>query len=197
MREAESREQHDIYLIGGLGKPRRHYAHNPQNAGAMCLRRLAAAHSLSFSRSRKRARVADGTIASHRVVLALPQTFMNESGRPIARLVQFYQVTPDHLLVVYDDLDLPLGNLRLRPGGGSGGHKGMKSIIQHLGNDGFARLRIGIGRPPGRMDPADYVLQNFTAEENPIVEDALERAVAAIETWLEAGIEAAMTRYNS
>jgi len=111
-------------------------------------------------------------------------------------LARFYRVPPERLLVVYDDLDLPLGTVRLRPGGGSGGHKGMRSIIEHLGDQNFSRLRIGIDRPPGRMDPAAYVLQDFSAEEEPLMEETLERAVVAIEIWLCEGIEAAMSQYN-
>lgn len=186
----------ETYLIVGLGNPGVQYARNRHNVGFRCLHRLAAAHGLTFGRRQRQARVASGTICGRRVVLALPQTFMNESGRAVAPLVQFYKVPLGRLLVVYDDLDLPSGTIRLRPEGGSGGHKGMRSIIQRLGSQEFPRLRIGIGRPPGQMDPADYVLQNFSAEEEPVIKEALERTVTAIETWLAEGIEEAMERYN-
>jgi PTH1 family peptidyl-tRNA hydrolase len=119
---------------------------------------------------------------------------MNESGRAVVPLVRFYQVPIDRMLVIYDDLDLPLGALRLRAEGGSGGHKGMRSVIQHLGTQGLPRLRIGIGRPPGRMDPAAYVLQDFSPDEELLLEETLERAVVAVETWLQEGIEAARNR---
>ncbi len=185
-----------MYLIVGLGNPGAQYARNRHNVGFRCLRRLAAEHGLSFDRRQKNARVAPGTVAGHRVLLVLPQTYMNDSGRAVGPLVQFYQVALPQLLVVSDDLDLPPGALRLRPSGSSGGHRGMQSIIQRLGSQDFPRLRIGIGRPPGRMDPVDFVLQNFSADEEPVIEEALERAVAAIETWLAEGIEAAMERYN-
>jgi len=184
------------YLIAGLGNPGPKYTANRHNIGFRCLERLAAAHDLAFDRRQKRARVALGTIQGRRVVLAKPQTFMNESGRAVAPLVHFYKVPLERLLVVYDDLDLPLGTIRLRPEGGSGGHKGMRSIIEHLGSQEFPRLRIGIGRPPGHMDPAAYVLQDFSTEEETLLDEVLERAVAAIETWLTEGIEAAMERYN-
>jgi len=121
---------------------------------------------------------------------------MNESGRAVAALARFYKVRLERLLVVYDDLDLPLSALRLRPEGGSGGHKGMRSIVEHLGSRSFPRLRIGIDRPPGRMDPAAYVLQDFSTEDEPLLEETLGWAVAAIETWLTEGVEAAMSRYN-
>ncbi len=186
-----------MYLIVGLGNPGVRYARNRHNAGARCLARLAAAHNLEFGRRQKNARVARGEIGGVPVLLAIPQTFMNESGRAVAPLARFYQVPPERLMVVYDDLDLPLGAIRIRPDGGSGGHRGMQSVIEHLGTQKFPRLRIGIGRPPGRMDPADYVLQDFSPEEELVVEEAIARAVAAIQTWLTEGLEKAMSEYNS
>ena len=183
-------------LIVGLGNPGPRYAANRHNAGFRCLERLAVGHGLAFDKRQKQARVALGDIRGWRVILAKPQTFMNESGRAVAPLARFYKVGLERLLVVYDDLDLPLGTLRLRPEGGSGGHKGMRSIIEHLGSQDFPRLRIGIGRPPGQMDPAAYVLQDFSAAEKILLEETLERAVTAIETWLCEGIEAAMGQYN-
>lgn len=183
-------------LIVGLGNPGREYAANRHNVGFRCVEHLAVAHGMAFNKRQKRARVALGAIGEWRVILAQPQTFMNESGRAVAPLARFYRVPLEHLLVVYDDLDLPPGTVRLRPEGGSGGHKGIRSITEHLGSQEFVRLRIGIGRPPGRMDPAAYVLQDFSAEEEPLLEETLERAVAAIETWLREGIQVAMDRYN-
>jgi PTH1 family peptidyl-tRNA hydrolase len=157
---------------------------------------LAARHDLTFDKRRKRALVALGAVRGQRVILVKPQTFMNESGRSVVPLARFYKVRPGRLLVVYDDLDLPLGTVRMRPEGGSGGHKGMHSIIEHWGGQDFPRLRIGIGRPPGRMDPAAYVLQDFSAEEEPLLEETLERAAAAVEAWLREGVEVAMSQYN-
>mgnify|MGYP003886866835 CR=1 FL=1 len=185
----------DAYLIVGLGNPGSRYVANRHNVGFRCVERLAVAHGLSFKR-RKQARVALGTIYERRVILVKPQTFMNESGRAVAPLVHFYRLPLERLLLVYDDLDLPLGTIRLRPAGGSGGHRGVRSVIEHLGSQDFPRLRIGISRPPEGVDPADYVLQDFAADEEPIVDVVLERAVAAIETWIREGIEAAMNRYN-
>ena len=186
----------DLTLIVGLGNPGQQYAANRHNVGFRCLERLGAAHGLAFDKRQKRARVALGTIHGQRVALVKPQTFMNESGRAVVPLARFYKVPSERLLVVYDDLDLPLGVVRLRPDGGSGGHKGMRSIIEHLGKRDFPRLRIGIGRPPGRMDPAAYVLRDFSADEEALLEETLERAVAAIAVWLTEGVEAAMNRYN-
>lgn len=186
----------ETHLIAGLGNPGPEYAANRHNVGFRCVDRLAATYGLTFDKRQKNGRVALGTILDRQVVLVKPETFMNESGRAVVALARFYQVPPEQMLVIYDDLDLPLGTVRLRPGGGSGGHKGMRSIIEHLGGQNFPRLRIGIGRPPGQMDPAAYVLQDFSAEEQPVVEEALERAVAAIETWLCEGIVMAMNRHN-
>jgi PTH1 family peptidyl-tRNA hydrolase len=114
----------------------------------------------------------------------------------VATLARFYRIEPPAILVIYDDLDLPLGRIRLRPGGGAGGHNGMKSIIQALGVDGFPRLRVGIDRPPGRMDPADYVLQDFSRQQEEVMAQVRPQAVAACETWLVHGIEAAMNAFN-
>lgn len=185
------------FLIAGLGNPGREYAGNRHNVGFRCVERFAAVHGLSFSKRQKKARVALGTVDDHPLVLARPRTFMNKSGQAVAPLVRFYKIPLERVLLIYDDLDLPLGTTRLRPSGGSGGHRGVRSVIQQLGSQAFARLRIGIGRPPGRMDPADYVLQDFSAEEEELLDEVLEHAVDAIEAWLDQGIEAAMSRYNS
>jgi PTH1 family peptidyl-tRNA hydrolase len=184
------------YLVAGLGNPGPRYAASRHNVGSRCLELLAACHGLAFDKRQKRSLVALGTIRARRIILAKPQTFMNESGRAVVPLARFYKVQSECLMVVYDDLDLPLGTVRVRPEGGSGGHKGMRSIIEHLGTQDFARLRIGIGRPPGQMDPAAYVLQDFTSEEKLLLEETLEHAVAAIEVWLSEGVEVAMNRYN-
>lgn len=185
------------HLIVGLGNPEPKYTANRHNVGFRCLDLLARAHGLSFDKRQKQARVALGVLADHPVVLAKPQTFMNHSGRAVARLVGFYRVELPQLLVVYDDIDLPLGTLRMRPEGSAGGHRGMLSIIEHLGKQqGFPRLRVGVGRPPGRMEAAAYVLQDFGADEQPMVDDLLERAVRVIELWLDQGIDAAMNEAN-
>ncbi len=185
------------YLVVGLGNPGPKHAANRHNVGFRCLERLAASHSLAFDKRQKNARVALGLLGERAVALAKPQTFMNESGRAVAALAKFYQVEPRRLLVVYDDIDLPLGSLRLRPDGGAGGHKGMTSIIAALANEkGFPRLRLGVGRPPGRMEAAAYVLQDFAADELPVLDEVLAGAVRAIEVWLADGIDIAMNDTN-
>jgi PTH1 family peptidyl-tRNA hydrolase len=184
-------------LIVGLGNPGEGYARHRHNVGFCVVDALARAHGLSFSRHKGfQARLAEGRIAGQRTLLAKPQTYMNLSGRAAGRLVRARGIRLDRLLVVYDDLDLPLGRLRLRPEGGSGGHKGMRSIIDTLGSQAFARLRVGIDRPPGQMDPADYVLLPFRPAEKPIFDRVMQQAVAAVECWLTEGIVAAMDQFN-
>jgi PTH1 family peptidyl-tRNA hydrolase len=187
----------DVSLVVGLGNLGREYAQTRHNVGFQIVTRLAESHGLSFSRMQNEALVATGRIGDARVVLAKPQTWMNESGKAIGPLARFYKVEPARLLVVYDDLDIPAGTLRLRSEGGSGGHKGMRSIIERLGRQDFPRLRVGIGRPPGRMDAADYVLQPFTRDEEILMGGARDRAVEAIECFLAEGIVAVMNRFNT
>jgi PTH1 family peptidyl-tRNA hydrolase len=134
-------------------------------------------------------------MAGLKVILAKPQTFVNVSGEAVGRLARFYKLSPENILVIYDDLDLSVGKIRLRPEGGSGGHRGMKSIIEHLGTHDFPRLRVGIGRP-SHGDPADYVLSDFTPDQRIAIEDAYERVISAVQLWLAEGIEGAMNRYN-
>jgi len=185
-----------LYLIVGLGNPGRRYACNRHNVGFQTVDHLARQHGLAFARRKGKAKVAEGTVASRRVMLVKPQTYMNLSGESVASLARFFRVPSEHVLVIYDDLDLPLARLRLRPEGGPGGHKGLKSIIERLGTQAFPRLRVGIGRPL-RGDPVDYVLQDFAADEWSEVEVALDRAVAAVEHWLTYGVDSAMNVFNT
>jgi PTH1 family peptidyl-tRNA hydrolase len=184
-------------LIVGLGNPGAEYASHRHNIGFQVVDALAHSHNMAFSRSKgARALVAEGQIAGLPVLLAKPQTYMNRSGRTVHRLRWANAIPADQLLVVYDDLDLPLGRLRIRPEGGSGGHKGMRSIIQSLGTQEFPRLRVGIDRPPKGIDPTDYVLQPFSEDEAPCIVESVERAVTAVESWLMDGIETTMDKYN-
>lgn len=184
------------WLIAGLGNPGRAYRGNRHNVGFMVLDALAERWGLEFSRVQFQALVADRKYEAQKVFLAKPQTMMNLSGRAVRALASYYHVPDEHLIVVYDDLDLPTGSIRLRPFGGTGGHRGMESIASELGRDSFPRLRIGIGRPPGRMDPADYVLQDFSVPELETIEPALAQAAACLAAVLADGLEAAMTQYN-
>lgn len=183
------------FLIVGLGNPGRQYAHTRHNIGFMAVDKLAAAYQIELSRVQSKAIVGSGYIQGHPVILAKPQTGMNISGSSVGPMVNFYKVPVENVLVIFDELDLPLGTLRLRGKGGAGGHNGMKSLIQHLGQE-FPRARLGIGRPPGRMAPASYVLQPFDRDELPIVQELLHRTLKAVETFLQSGIDLAMTHHN-
>jgi PTH1 family peptidyl-tRNA hydrolase len=182
-------------LIVGLGNPGREHRQHRHNIGFMVVDYLAEQHHIALSRVQMKAIMGSGTIAGRPVILAKPQTYMNRSGEVVGGLARFYQIDPPQLLVIYDELDLPFGTLRLRKQGGAGGHNGMRSVIQNVGQ-GFPRLRLGIGRPPGRMPPAAYVLQRFNVEELPVVEELLDEALRTIDSFLTVGVDLAMTRHN-
>jgi len=194
--QSERSEQTSNYLVVGLGNPGREYRDSRHNIGFMLIDHLAKRFDLSFSRLESKALVTKGAYQDRRVILAKPQTYMNLSGQSIGSLVRFYKIELDNLMIVYDDVDLPMGSLRIRPAGGSGGHKGMQSIIERLSTDTVPRLRIGIGRPPGRMEAADYVLQDFTKNEAPLVMQMLDRAADAIQVYLSTGITMSMNQFN-
>lgn len=184
------------FLIVGLGNPGRKYQNTRHNAGFLLLNALAKEMGITFSRLQSKALVTHGLLEGQKVILAKPQTYMNLSGKAVGSLMKFYKLPPEALLVIYDDVDLPFGVLRMRPKGGAGGHKGMASIIQHLGTQDFPRLRIGIDRPPGRMDAAAYVLQNFSSDELEALSETLERGIQAIHLFVTQGLDAAMNYVN-
>ena len=183
-------------LIVGLGNPGGKYAKTRHNIGFQVVEELVARYRLGAGKSERRARTWDGHIKGLRVKLAQPMTYMNRSGESVRQLVDYYKIPISNLLVIHDDLDTPFGILRLRQTGGHGGQNGLRSIIQHLGSKDFARLRFGIGRPPGRMDPVDYVLQRFQGDDVIRASELAGRAADAVEVWLSEGIEQAMTRFN-
>ncbi len=183
-------------LLVGLGNPGERYANTRHNIGWQVLDALAARHQLTFRRSEWRTEIAHGCIGGRRVLLAKPGQFMNRSGNPTLSLLRYYRIEPARLFVICDHLDLPLGILRLRAGGGAGGQKGLRDIQERLGSQDFGQLRLGIGRSPGKMDAAAYVLQRFPAEESILHQIVYERAAAALECWLAEGIEVAMARFN-
>lgn len=185
------------YILVGLGNPGREHSKNRHNVGFMLIDRVGSRLDVRASRVQSRALVATATYQDRKLILAKPQTYMNLSGQSIQGLARFYKLPLDHLLVAHDDLDLPLGTIRLRPSGGSGGQKGVASTIEGLGSRDFARLRIGIGRPRGRMDPADHVLQDFGADELETLSEVLDRAADAALTFITDGIDLAMTRFNA
>ena len=184
------------YLIVGLGNPGRQYVDTRHNIGFMVVDALASAYGLKFDGNKSKAFFAEGTVASKRVIIAKPQTYMNESGFSVRGLMDFYKIPLTHLMVVSDDLDIPLGTLRIRPKGGAGGQKGLRNIIAQTGSEDFARMRVGIGRPPGRMDAAAYVLQPFAKQDAVLLQETISRAIKAVELWLESGIDVAMNRQN-
>ncbi len=183
-------------LIAGLGNPGRKYRRNRHNIGFMVLDALAEYLGKNFTKMQMNALVTKANYQAQRLILAKPQTYMNNSGQAIKSLAHFYKIPLEKVLVVYDDVDLPFDTIRLRPQGGSAGQKGMKSTIEQLNTQNFPRLRVGIGRPPGRMQVADYVLQNFSDAEVEILNFVLNDAVQAILTFITEGIEQAMTQHN-
>ena len=184
-------------MVVGLGNPGLKYAGNRHNVGFHCLDRLAEKYDLVFDKKQLDAEVAMGRIAGRRAILVKPQTFVNASGEAVGAVARFFKVDAGDVLVIYDDLDLPQGTTRLRPGGSSGGHNGIKSVIDHLGTQGFPRVRVGIGRPPGRMAPKAYVLQDWGEAERAEMEEVYDRVVSAVEAFIRQGIKEAMNQFNA
>jgi PTH1 family peptidyl-tRNA hydrolase len=186
-----------LHLIVGLGNPGAEYAKTRHNAGFLLVEKLAVRWKADWTDERKfDARIAKAERSGKKVLLCEPQTFMNLSGETVGALTKFYQLPLKQLLVTVDDADLPLGEIRLRAGGSSGGHHGLESIEQHLASREFARLRIGIGRKDSSREIANYVLGKFDSDEGELLGKVLERASNQIETWLEAGVEKAMSQFN-
>jgi len=187
----------NLHLIVGLGNPGAEYAKTRHNAGFSLVAKLAERWKTDWRKERKfNARVARAGRDSKRVLLCQPQTFMNTSGEAVKVVMEFYRLPLENLLVTVDDADLPLGEIRLRAEGGSGGHHGLESVAQHLGTQAFARLRLGIGRKNGEREITDYVLDRFAAAEAVLMEKVLSRAADQVECWLADGIEMAMNRFN-
>ena len=187
----------NLYLIVGLGNPGADYARTRHNAGFLVAERLAERWRMNWTYEKKfTARLASGQRNDCRVLLCEPQTYMNSSGEAVGAVMAFYRVPLTGLLVVVDDADLPLGEIRLRPGGSSGGHHGLESVEQHLGAREYARLRIGIGRQSGTREITGYVLGRFSSTEAALADRVLTVASDQAETWLEAGIQKAMSQFN-
>jgi peptidyl-tRNA hydrolase, PTH1 family len=185
------------FLVVGLGNPGRQYRDTRHNIGFQLVDKLAERLEVGFSRLQFRALLTDTRHAGRRIFLAKPQTYMNESGVAIGSVIRFFKVPLGNLLVVNDDVDLPFGTIRLRPKGGSAGQKGVESIIDRLGTQDFPRLRLGVGRPPGRMLAAAYVLQNFSKEEMEFLPQILDRAAEAALLFITHGLDEAMNKYNA
>ncbi|NLZ55792.1 MAG: aminoacyl-tRNA hydrolase [Clostridiaceae bacterium] len=185
-----------MWLIAGLGNPGTRYTYTWHNVGFMLLAKLAEEHNISLTKLQKGSLIGQGRIAGQRVILAAPQTFMNLSGESLRALADYYRVPYEHLLVIYDDADLPLGSMRLLAKGGAGTHNGMRSILLHLGTEEFPRLRIGIGPVPEHLDIHDHVLSKIQEPQRRILAKVAVPACAAIEMLLREGPEAAMNLYN-
>jgi PTH1 family peptidyl-tRNA hydrolase len=187
----------DIALVVGLGNPGPSYAGNRHNIGFLVADELAdRAGGGRFRSHRSGAEVLEGRLAGRRVVLAKPKSFMNLSGGPVTSLARFFKIPPDAIVVVHDELDIPFDAVRLKLGGGDNGHNGLRSITKSLGTKDYHRIRVGIGRPPGRMDPADFVLRDFSGTERKELAFVVDKAADATEALLTQGLEAAQNRFH-
>lgn len=191
-----------MWLVVGLGNPGREYEGNRHNIGFRVAELVAARAGVRFSRHRRAiAEVGEGRLGlgvdAPRLVLAKPMTYMNLSGGPVAALSQFYKIPPDRLVAIHDELDLPFGQLRAKVGGGEGGHNGLRSLSRSLATKDFLRVRFGIGRPPGRQDPADYVLSDFTTTERKELDFLIDRAADMVESIIERGLEWTQNAYHA
>lgn len=184
-----------MYIIAGLGNPGKRYENTRHNIGFITVDRLGENHGIKINKIKHKALVGEGSIAGQKVLLVKPQTYMNLSGQSIREIISFYKPDISKLIVVYDDIDLPPGNMRIRPSGSAGTHNGMRSIIYDLQRDDFPRVRIGIGGER-RMSLADYVTGGFNKEERQVMEESVVRAAAAVECILSDGIDKAMNLYN-
>ena len=185
-----------MWIIIGLGNPGRDYTGTRHNVGFEVLNKLAYDYNMEFNKAKHRADIAEGVIAGQKVVLAKPQTFMNLSGESVRDMIQFYKPEPDHWLVVYDDVSLAPGEIRVREHGTAGGHNGIKNIIYQLETDVFLRVRVGIGEKPAKWDLADYVLSKFSKQEMDDVIEGITKAGNAVAAILREGPRAAMNQYN-
>ena len=185
------------HLVVGLANPGEEYARTRHNAGAMVVDTLAERLGERLTRHKARARAVQTRVAGVPCVLAVPSSYMNVSGPPVRALASFYSVEPERLVVVHDDLDLPLGALRLKAGGGDGGHNGLRSVRASMGTGDWLRVRVGIDRPPGRQDPADYVLRPFSSTQREELAVVLQEAADAVETLLASGLEAAQNAHHA
>lgn len=184
------------FLLIGLGNPGREYAKTRHNFGFMAIDRLAVRLNARGMKVMSKAIVMDSKYEDHKLILAKPQTYMNLSGQSVQGLAHFYKIPNENLMILSDDLDLPFGTIRIRASGGPGGQRGLSSILEKLGTKDIPRMRLGIGRPPGRMDPADYVLQNFSRDDLKSISELLDRAADAALEFVVNGLTAAMNKFN-
>ena len=185
-----------MYLIVGLGNPTKKYEKTRHNMGFDCIDKLAARHRIEMKRSRFRALVGKGMIAGKQVILCKPTTFMNLSGEAVSRLVNYFKIGLENLVVIYDDTDLDVGKIRIKGKGSAGSHNGMKNIVQCLGSSDFKRVRVGIGKRDERTEMVDFVLGTFSSSERKLIEEAQDNATESVEDILSNGVEHAMNKYN-
>ena len=185
------------WIVAGLGNPGPRYERTRHNLGAMVVHALIERLGVSLKRHKSGCLIAEAIVAGERVVLARSTSYMNESGRSFAELVRWYKSSPERLVVVHDELDIPFEEVRVKLGGGTAGHNGLASMAAHLGSKEFVRVRVGVSRPPGARDAADYVLTEFTAAERKRLPDVVERACEAVERVIEVGVERAMNEVNT
>ena len=197
LKREQNSDEGSFYMVAGLGNPGKEYKLNRHNIGFMALNLFSDRQGVEFSRIERNALVTKIKLAGKRLLLVKPQTFMNRSGQPVASLAKYYKVPHENTMLVYDDIDLALGQIRIRPSGGSGGHRGISSVIENLGTELFPRIRLGIGRPPGKKNAASYVLQDFSKSEQETVQFMLIHTVDALVEFLMNGLESAMNKYNS
>lgn len=183
-------------LIVGLGNPGKEYRWTRHNMGFLVLDAWARAHSLTFATRKFSAKIGTGAVFRKKVLLAKPMTFMNLSGQSIAPLVRYFKVPPEDLVIVHDDLDLAPGRVKIKSGGGDGGHQGLRSAVECLGTQEFVRVRVGIGRPPDGLTATEYVLEEFNGEEKGVLKETVERATRAVEIILSEGVVKAMNEFN-
>lgn len=188
----------DTWLIVGLGNPGAEYAHNRHNVGQMVLDELASRIGSGFKSHKSRAHVLEGRfgLGGPRVVLAKPLSYMNVSGGPVAALAKFYGIEPGHVIAVHDEIDIPFDTVKLKLGGGEGGHNGLRDISKALATKDYLRVRVGVGRPPGRMDTADFVLKDFSGAEKKELPFLIDAAADAVETLVRDGLVAAQQQFH-
>lgn len=183
-------------IIVGLGNPTREYEGTRHNVGFSVIYNISDTYGIRVDTKKHKALIGKGIIGGEKVILAMPQTYMNLSGESVRELLDYYKCTNEDLIVIYDDISLDVGKLRLRAKGSAGGHNGIKNIISHLGTDVFDRIKVGVGEKPARMDLADYVLGRFSKEEQPVIRESAEKATKAVETIITENMASAMNKFN-
>jgi peptidyl-tRNA hydrolase, PTH1 family len=189
-------ELDNLYIVIGLGNPGGRYDNTRHNVGFDAVDFLAAKHGIKITKLKHKALSGDGNISGQRVILVKPQTFMNLSGESVREIIEFYKVPLNNVIIIYDDVDLDLGKIRVRPKGSSGTHNGMRSILYHVQSEDFPRIRIGIGRPPEGWALADFVLSKFNEQDRKLIGESVKNAAEAVETIVKTDVNTAMNKYN-